>query len=388
MRSLGSAGAHAGGRAGGATSATAGARARRARIALLAGPLLAVAGCRGGDDGPAADDGGPTASSGRGGGDHAAAERLIAVEPRVVRWYAWRPTPDAPPRPVALVSRATPTGAALTTLGLGARPRDELRLERDRFAIWIDPGAAAPGAPAYCAWLPAPSWSEPLPGGRRGIEPVSAPAGRVLAARTEVVAREVRATLAHWFAPDLGLVRLERREGERVVATLELVDSGPRAAPGGDARQPTGAAEPEALWTRLEAALRRLDAGGVAACLGEPLRQEVGGFGWSDVTDLVERPGAVGRVAAPDAQDADRGLLRLIALDVRRTGPFAPAFAEANGEAGDGTGEVAPVVAAEASACADPATNARRPVRVVVRRVDGAWRWTDLEDPGPARPGR
>lgn len=305
-------------------------RPPRLHLALLLG--LALAGCGGPEEQPDAR-GGPAAPSGEDpDASHEPAEdsadarakreadarevaALLPLEAGRVLWYRATTTVSTPqgpapyPREVALFTSRGPSGEALLELvgGLTA-PWDALCVWRGprEVGVLLGPGG---GKGAARVWTPDPAWDSGR-GRRLGWEQV----GEWRALRTEH-GRAGELLLRTWLARDVGVVQLEVVVEDARALLLELVERGPRGAPGGG----YDASSPGALWKSVAVALRRLDVDAFDALLGPALRRRERRTGWDEVRDLVppaelRRPRAEAR-ADPEAS-RDRELAARIRAEV------------------------------------------------------------------------
>jgi hypothetical protein len=366
-------------------------------LALVFG--LALAGCGGQEEQPEAH---PARPSGEGpDASHESAEEsaearakreadarevaaLLPLEAGRVLWYRATTTVSTPQGPapyvreVALYTTRGPSGEALLELvgGLAAPwdalcfwrgPREVAALHEGGGSVFLH-GREPTARGGTRLWTPDPTWDANR-GRRLGWEQV----GEWRAMRTEH-GRAGEQLLRTWLARDVGVVQLEVIVEETRVLLLELVERGPRGAPGGG----YDASSPGALWKSLTVALRRLDVDAFEALLGPALRQRERRTGWDEVKDLVppaelRRPRAEARADPEAARDRElAGRIRaevgdLLSLDVKVRGAWRT-------DPRDPTVVTAPALVTHLEA---GAPHLRQAVVVLGRHGD-RWSWDDL----------
>lgn len=356
-------------------------------LALLT--ALVVAGCGGPDEQP---DGGPpdptreapdasheqaedaVEAQARREAEAREAAALLPLEAGRVLWYRATTTVSTPEGPapyareVALFTSRGPSGEpVLEVVGALPAPWDALCFGRGPREVGVLLGAGAGGGAARL-WTPDPTWDAGR-GRRLGWEQV----GEWRALRTEH-GRPGELLLRAWLAREVGVVQLEVVVELARALLLELVERGPRGAPGGG----YDASSPRALWQSLTVALRRLDVDALDALLGPSLRQRERRTGWDEVRDLV--PPAELRRARPEGRAdpeaaRDRELAAriraevgdLLSLDVRLRGAW-------QADPRDPTLVTAPALVTRLEA-GEP--HLRRAVVVLGRHGD-TWSWDDL----------
>lgn len=362
-------------------------------LALALGALLA--GCGGPDERPDAPVAGeepdashePAQEAGEAQAKREAEAReaaaLLPLEAGRVLWYRATTTVSTPQGPapyareVALFTTRGPSGEPVLELVGGlAAPWDELGFWRGPREVVALFETGAGGGSVFLKgreptarggarlWTPDPTWDASR-GRRLGWEQV----GEWRALRTEH-GRASEQLLRTWLARDVGVVQLEVVEKEVRALLLELVERGPRGAPGGG----YDASSPGALWKSVTVALRRLDVDAFDALLGPALRRRERRAGWDEVRDLVP-PAELRRARADPEAARDRELAAricaevgdLLSLDVKLRGAW-------QADPRDPTLVTAPALVTQLEA-GEP--HLRR-ARVVLGRHGDTWSWDDL----------
>ncbi len=311
------------------------------------------------------------------------AAALLPLEADRVLWYRATTTVSTPQGPapyareVALFTTRGPSGeTVLEVVGGLAAPWDELGFWRGPREVVALLEAGAGGGSVFLRgreptarggarlWAPDPTWDSSR-GRRLGWEQV----GEWRALRTEH-GRASEQLLRTWLARDVGIVQLEVVIEDARALLLELVERGPRGAPGGG----YDASSPRDLWKSVTLALRRLDVDAFDSLLGPALRRRERRTGWDEVRDLVP-PAELRRARADPEVTRDRELAAriraevgdLLALDVRVRGAWQT-------DPRDPTLVTAPALVTRLEA-GEPHL---RQALVVLGRHGDSWSWDDL----------